>query len=60
MVIYFGKAGNTGHILKKKFKGLSNVVIKPCTTANNSLASKLSYIGNKITVKFNGSCLKQG
>ena len=34
-------------------------IIKAPTTNNNSLAPKLSYVGNKARVKFNGSCLKQ-
>ena len=38
---------------------MSNEIIKPPTTSNNSLASKLSYFGTKTRVKFNGSCLKQ-
>ena len=33
--------------------------IKPSATSNNSLAPALSYIGNKVRVKFDGSCLKQ-
>ena len=38
---------------------MSNEIIKPPTTSNNILAPKLNYVGNKIKVKFNGSCLKQ-
>ena len=38
---------------------MSNEIIKPPTTSNNSLASKLCYFGTKTRVKFNGSCLKQ-
>ena len=34
-------------------------VIKPPTTSDNSLAPALSYVGNKIRVKFVGSCLEQ-
>ena len=37
-------------------KGLSDEIIK---TPNNSLAPGLSFFGNKIRVKFVGSCLKQ-
>ena len=59
MYKYFKKIGNTDHISSWKYKGLSNEIIKPPTTSNNSLASKLSYFGTKARVKFNGSCLKQ-
>ena len=33
--------------------------INPRTTSNNSLAPALGYFGNKVRVKFDGSCLKQ-
>ena len=38
---------------------MSDEIIKAPTTSDNSLAPGLSYIGNKIRVKFVGSCLKQ-
>ena len=38
---------------------MSDEIIKPSTTSDNSLAPALSYIGNKMRVKFDGSCLKQ-
>ena len=41
-----------------KSKGLSEKIIKPRTTSDNSLAPELSYIGNKTRVKFDGGCLK--
>ena len=56
---YFKKIGSTESISSWKSKGLSNEVIKPPSTSNNSLAPELSYFINKIKVKFNGSCLKQ-
>ena len=56
---YFKKIGSTESISSWKSKGLSNEVIKPPPTSNNSLAPELSYFINKIKVKFNGSCLKQ-
>ena len=34
-------------------------VIKPPATSNNSLSPALRYTGNKVRVKFVGSCLKQ-
>ena len=42
-----------------KSKGLSDRIIKPPSTSDNSLAPVLSYIGTKTKVKFSGSCLKQ-
>ena len=38
---------------------MSDEVIKPPTASDNSLATALSYIGNKIKVSFDGGCLKQ-
>ena len=38
---------------------MSNESIKSPATSNNSLFSELSYVGNKIRVEFDGSCLKQ-
>ena len=38
---------------------MSDEIIKPSNTSDNSLALALSYIGNKTRVKFDGSCLKQ-
>ena len=38
---------------------MSDEIIKSPTTYNNSLAPALSYIGKKVKVKFDGSCLKQ-
>ena len=56
---YFKKIGNTESISSWKSKGLSNEVIKPPTTSNNSLAPSLDYFINKIKGKFNGRCVKQ-
>ena len=52
----FKKIGNTEYISEWKSKGLSNEIVKSPRTANNSLAPALSYIGNKIRVRFVGSC----
>ena len=38
---------------------MTNEVINPTTTDGNSLAPALKYVGNKIRVKFEESCLKQ-
>ena len=56
---YFQKISYTNHILNWKSKVLSDKVIKPSTTYDNSLASALNYVGNKTRVKFDESCLKQ-
>ena len=50
---------NDSHIALWKSKGLSDESIKPPTTTYNVLNTLLDYYGNKIRVKFNGSCLKQ-
>ena len=56
---YFKKIGSTDHISEWKSKELSDEIIEPPNTSDNSLAPALSYIGNKTRVKFDGSCLKQ-
>ena len=53
---YFKLITNTLSILAWQSKGLSNENIDPPTA---SLSSSINYVGNKISVKFNGSCLKQ-
>ena len=40
-------------------KGLSDETIKPPATSDNSLTPLIDYLGNKIRMKFTGSCLKQ-
>ena len=42
-----------------KFKSLSDERINSITASNYSINSSLDYLGTKIKVKFNGSCLKQ-
>ena len=56
---YFKKIGYTESISSWESKGLSDEIIKPPNTFDNSLASKLEHFINKIKVKFNGSCIKQ-
>ena len=51
---WFKKIGNTDYISSWKFKGLSDEIIKPPTTSDNSLASSLSCMGNKTGIKFDG------
>ena len=52
-------AGVTDYVLSCQSKGLSAESIKPPTTSNNSLNSRLSYYDTKIRVQFTKSCLKQ-
>ena len=59
MYRYFKTIDNTECISSWKSKGLSDEIIKPPNTSDNSLAPALSYIANKTRVKFDGSCLKQ-
>ena len=53
---YFKLITNTLSILSSQSKGLSNENIDPPTT---SPSPSINYVGNKIRVKFTGSCLKQ-
>ena len=50
---------NTDYISSWKSKGLSAESIKPPITSDNILTPALNYYGNKVRVKFTGSCLKQ-
>ena len=59
MYSYFKRISNTDYISQWKSKGLSDEIIKPPTTSDNSLAPALNYNGNKTRIKFTGSCLKQ-
>ena len=43
----FKKIGSTDHILAWKPKGLSDEIINPPFTSDNSFAPSLSYIGTK-------------
>ena len=56
---YFKLIANTDYISSWESKGLSTERIKPSTTSENSLTPRLNYYGNKVRVKFIGSCLKQ-
>ena len=59
MYRYFKKIGNTDSISEFKSKGLSDEIINPPSTCDNSLPPELSYITNRTRVKFDESCLKQ-
>ena len=56
---YFKVLANTLYISSWKSKGLSDETIKPPVTSDNSLTPLIDYVGDKIRLKFNGSCLKQ-
>ena len=49
---------NSDYVSSWESKGLSAESIKPPTTSNNGLSPTLNYYGNKVRVKFTGSCLK--
>ena len=53
------KNGNNNNVSAWISKGLSDESIKPPTVYNNSLALVINYIDSKISLKFDGSCLKQ-
>ena len=56
---YFKVIANTLFISSWKSKGLSDENTKPPATSDNGLTPLIDYLGNKIRVKFSGSCLKQ-
>ena len=56
MYRYFKLITNTLYILSWQSKGLSTENIDP---PNTSLTPLIDYSGNKIRVKFTGSCLKK-
>ena len=56
---YFKLIGNTDHVSSWKPKRLSAESIKRPTRSDICLTPRLNYYGNKLRVKFTGSCLKQ-
>ena len=56
MYRYFGLIPNTSNILSWQSQGFSNEKFNP---PNKNVSPSIDYVGNKIIVKFNGSCLKQ-
>ena len=56
---YFKVLANTLYISSWKSKGLSDETIKPPATSDDSLTPLIDYVGDKIGLKFSGSCLKQ-
>ena len=51
MYKYFKKIGDTESISSWESKGLSNEVVKPPSTSNNSFAQTLKYTGKRMYVK---------
>ena len=56
MYRYFRLITNTSNILSWRSKGLSNKNFDP---PNSNFSPSIDYVGNKIRVRCNGSCLKQ-
>ena len=56
---YIKIIANTRYISEWKSKALSDESIKPFPTSGNSLTPLIDYYSYKITVKFNGSILRQ-
>ena len=56
---YLKVVANKLYILSWKSKGLSDETIEPPVTSDNILTPLIDYAGNKIRIKFTGSCLKQ-
>ena len=55
---YFKIKTNAKYISSWQSKGLSNEIIKPPASSDNSLTPLVDYLGHKISVKFTRSCLK--
>ena len=56
---YFKVIADKKYISLWKSKGLSDESIKPPATSDNSLTPLIDYRGNKIRMKFTGSCFQQ-
>ena len=56
---YFKLIPNKKYISEWKSKGLFDESIKPPTASDHSLSSLIDYLGHKIRLEFNESCLKQ-
>ena len=56
---YFKVIANKFYIWSWTSKGLSDETIKPAVTSGNSLTPLIDYVGDKIRIKFNESCLKE-
>ena len=56
---YFKIIANKKFILSLKSKGLSDEIVTPYVTSDNSLTPLIDYYGSRVRVKFNKGCLKQ-
>ena len=56
---HFKFVTGTSYISSWKSKGLSDESIKPLTTSDNSYTPLIAYYDYNVTVKFNGSFLRQ-
>ena len=56
---YFKITANKKYISLWQSKRLSDETIKPPAASDNSLTPLIDYLGNKIRIKFAGSCLKE-
>ena len=56
---YFKITANKKYISLWQSKRLSDETIKPPAASDNSLTPLIDYLGNKIGIKFTGSCLKE-
>ena len=56
---YLKKITNTKYILSWQSEGLSDEIIKSPAPSDTSLTPLIDYVGNKISLKTSGSCLKQ-
>ena len=50
---------NLAFISSRESKGLSNEVVKPPTTTDNTLVPLVNYTGISTVLRLSGSCLKQ-
>ena len=57
---YFKRITNTDYVLEWKSKEVSDESIEPPSAPINFRNPSLNYFGDKLRVKFSGSCLKQG
>ena len=56
---YFKVIASTNYISSWQSKGLSDEIIKPPSTSDNSLNPAVNYYGAKARLQFRGSCLKE-
>ena len=59
IIRYFRIIANTKCISSQKSKGLSDEIITPYATSDNSLTPLVDHYGSRVRLKFNKDCLKQ-